>query len=237
MTSRSELRRLAVQAGEPMPEFPPVPPGADHPSAPGASTAASSSPPRGDAADRRAIEGDAPSPLAPAPEAQSPALGAPGSSSALRPRLSGGGPDSSPEGEASECAPASPSGSTARTWTVELPAGLRLLSLNGREHWSARNRAAQSLKKAAWAMTVNAKVPRLERIGVQVLYDPPDRRRRDHDNLGATLKPLIDGIVAAGVVSDDDTGHVAPPLCEITGTVHPRGRLRIVISELAGSPA
>jgi hypothetical protein len=137
----------------------------------------------------------------------------------------------SPEGGASEHAPASPSGSTARTWTMELPAGLGLLSLNGREHWAARNRAAQALKKAAWAMTVSAKVPRLERIGVRVLYDPPDRRRRDHDNLAATLKPLIDGIVAAGVVGDDDTGHVAPPRCEITGTVYPRGRLRIVITE------
>lgn len=120
---------------------------------------------------------------------------------------------------------------------MEFPAGLSLLSLNGREHWAARNRKARALKDAATVLVRAARVPALERITVTVLYDPPDRRRRDHDNLMATYKPLADGIVAAGVVPDDDTAHVAPPHCEVTGTVVPRGRLRMIITEAAPAGA
>lgn len=110
--SRSELRRLAIQQGEPMPEFLPMPPGADHPSAPGAESDAPF-PARDGAAAERAIEGVPPSPLAPAPEAQPPALGAPGPSSpSMHPPHDEGGPDSSPEGGESLAAAASPSGST-----------------------------------------------------------------------------------------------------------------------------
>lgn len=41
-----------------------------------------------------------------------------------------------------------------------------------------------------------------------------------------------DGIVVAGVVPDDTPEYVVPGHCRITETVHPRGRLRIVITEV-----
>jgi crossover junction endodeoxyribonuclease RusA len=40
----------------------------------------------------------------------------------------------------------------------------------------------------------------LDRLDVTVLAYPPDRRARDLDNL---LKPLVDSIMAAGVMPDD----------------------------------
>ena len=43
-------------------------------------------------------------------------------------------------------------GAPPRMWTLELPAGLKVLSLNGRIHWSEQRRRAAELKKAAWAM-------------------------------------------------------------------------------------
>jgi crossover junction endodeoxyribonuclease RusA len=145
-------------------------------------------------------------------------------------------PATDPEGVA--CSdPAAPSGPILRQWAIEFPAGLQLLSMNGREHHMARHRKAQALKDAAIVMTRKARVPRLERIRIAVYYDPPDRRHRDHDNLFATAKHLSDGIVKAGVVPDDTPEYVVPGHCEITDTVVPRGRLRMVITEVPGGAA
>ncbi|WP_162786781.1 hypothetical protein [Janibacter anophelis] len=52
------------------------------------------------------------------------------------------------------------------------------------------------------------------------MYEPPDRRRRDEDNLFATLKPLADGLVDAGVVADD-TPDLMRKECRITDPVQP----------------
>lgn len=120
-----------------------------------------------------------------------------------------------------------------RSWEVALPPGMELLSLNGREHWAARNRTFQSLKKAAWAMLVNARIPALELVTVRVVYEPPDRRPRDPDNLAATVKPLVDAVVAARIIPDDTSAHVAWAHAEISGEVRRPSRLRIIITEVA----
>lgn len=133
--------------------------------------------------------------------------------------------------------------SAGQGWTIELPAGLALLSLNDRDHWATRNRTYQSLKKAAWAMTLNARMPRLERVTVTLVYDPPDRRHRDADNLAATLKAVVDGIVASGRIGPgvparpglgDDSRYVPAVSMEISGETFPRGRLRIIVREVTG---
>lgn len=140
----------------------------------------------------------------------------------------GGGPALDPPGGAAVTGPV-PSGGT--TWTVELPAGLKLLSQNDRLHWSARNRIYQEIKRAAWAVTINARVPRLGQVTIQGIYDPPDRRHRDGDNYMPSVKAATDGIVAAGRLCGDDKRYVIWSSCEI-GEQYPRGRLRIVIREI-----
>jgi hypothetical protein len=51
---------------------------------------------------------------------------------------------------------------------VELPAGLKVLSLNDRHHWAERARRAAALKKAAWAMALKVKIPPLESATITV---------------------------------------------------------------------
>jgi hypothetical protein len=84
-------------------------------------------------------------------------------------------------------------------------------------------------------------VPRLERIRVTVLYDPPpDGRHRDADNLAPTGKALLDGVALAvlpsygrrRIVPGDDSRHVARVSFEIGPEPFPRGRLRMIITEL-----
>lgn len=43
----------------------------------------------------------------------------------------------------------------------------------------------------------------VKRCVVSVAFGLPDKRNRDLDNLIASTKPLLDGIVAAGVIVDD----------------------------------
>jgi crossover junction endodeoxyribonuclease RusA len=121
-----------------------------------------------------------------------------------------------------------------RTYTLALPPGLKLLSLNDRIHFSERYRRSEALKKAAWAMAIHRKVPRLERVSIVVEYQPRDRRLRDPDNIAASAKAAIDGCRAAGVLPQDDSRHVTEVICRI-GEPYPLGRLVLHLTEVAAT--
>ena len=137
-----------------------------------------------------------------------------------------------PAGDALDADGASPD--RPRTYTIALPAGLKLLNLNDRGHWATRYRRSQDLKKAACVMALKAKVPRLGRVSVVAEYQPPDRRHRDADNPVASVKAAIDGIVAAGVLpSDESPRYVESVTCRI-GQPYPKGRLVLYVTEVPG---
>ncbi len=118
-----------------------------------------------------------------------------------------------------------------RTWSLELPFNAPL-NLNARQHWAVRAKAAAEWKDAAIVLARAAHIPHLQRFTVVLHYAPRDRRRRDVDNLVVALKPLVDGLVQAGVCEDDDhTRYVlsSPQICEPTGL---RGRLWIDVIDL-----
>jgi crossover junction endodeoxyribonuclease RusA len=125
---------------------------------------------------------------------------------------------------------------TGRTFTITLPAGMKLLSLNGREHWSERARRTEALKTAAWAVAHRANVPMLDRVSVVVEYQPPDRRRRDAENTcAASGKAAIDGLVAAGLLEDDACPrYITEITCRI-GELYPKGRLVLHITEVTAA--
>jgi crossover junction endodeoxyribonuclease RusA len=116
-------------------------------------------------------------------------------------------------------------------YVIELPPGLPLLNANQRLHWAVRNRHTQDIKDHAWARAKQAKVPVLGRVAITVEYQPPDRRRRDADNLAPTGKAAIDGLVLAGVLPDDDSKHVTAVSYQI-GEPFPFGRIVIRIQPL-----
>lgn len=133
-----------------------------------------------------------------------------------------------------------PSGetSTRRSWSLDLPPSPYTTS-NTREHWTARSELAAVWRKAAWALARQAKIPPCVRIRVELHFWPPDRRRRDPDNLvTGVLKPVVDGLVDAKVVPDDTAEYVtrAMPI------IHPaRGDRktvwRLVITDLSDQVA
>lgn len=62
-------------------------------------------------------------------------------------------------------------------------------------------------------------------LGIVILASPPDRRRRDLDNI---LKALLDSIAFAGVVEDDSQFDA---ICIVRQSPVKDGNLQIVICE------
>lgn len=83
------------------------------------------------------------------------------------------------------------------------------LSLNDRTHWAKKARISRELRNLAHALARSEKVPACDFATITLHYLPAQKRRRDDLNLMATLKPLVDGLVDAGCLPDDDTSHVA----------------------------
>lgn len=103
-----------------------------------------------------------------------------------------------------------------RTWTIRLPYTKPPLSLNDRMHWRKKASITKDIRQyvlqTAWYV-----IPACSAAEVELHYVPRDKRRRDRDNLVATLKPCMDGLVDAGVIPDDTpefltwTVHIDPP--------------------------
>jgi hypothetical protein len=114
--------------------------------------------------------------------------------------------------------------SAARSWTLPVMLG-RTLSANGRPHWRYRQAVTREWRTLAEAETRNASVPRLERAHITVEWLPPDRGRRDPNNVGPMSKAITDGIVDAGVLVDDDAEHLDGPDHRLGEIVPRRNRL------------
>lgn len=105
-----------------------------------------------------------------------------------------------------------PGTSKARRWTVavDVPWATEVVSMNARSHWTNTHRQIQALRArgAAVARAAQPSMPRFDKATVVVYMLFPDRRRRDIQNYHKTLKALIDGMVDAGLLPDDDSQHL-----------------------------
>lgn len=121
------------------------------------------------------------------------------------------------------------------SWTLELPFVVAP-SLNDRMNRWAKAKVVKEWREAACWLARAAKIPRARKVRVILHYVPKDDRRRDPDNLVAAMKPMVDGLVDAGVVPDDTAEYVDRGWPEIhpKGPPRPRGnRFWIEITRLS----
>lgn len=94
---------------------------------------------------------------------------------------------------------------------VELPWPPRELSPNAREgHWSVRRRASNSYRESAYWLTKSKAVDIVDseypvdgsQVLLQIQFFPPDKRKRDLDNMLASVKAGLDGIADALQIND-----------------------------------
>jgi crossover junction endodeoxyribonuclease RusA len=128
-----------------------------------------------------------------------------------------------------------------RIWTLPL-AFTKPLNLNDRPSISVGAMHARRKEVKAWRMHAAdlakaAGIPRLERFGAQLHYQPRDNRKRDTHNLARAMKPLVDGLVDGHVCVDDDTEHYRG----FEPVIHPArkgepGRIWLVVVDLSDEP-
>ena len=94
--------------------------------------------------------------------------------------------------------------------TLRLPPGA--LSPNARVPWAAKARATKRYREVAYLTALASRPKRPMRVAkVTSRFFFPTRRRRDRDNLLASLKPAFDGLADASVVADD-SGMIHMPV-------------------------
>jgi len=89
--------------------------------------------------------------------------------------------------------------------TITLPWPPKQLSPNARIHWSTRARHAKAYKAACYAIARQAGLTTpypAGKIALRLDFYAPARRRRDLDNLLASMKAGIDGVAWALGVDD-----------------------------------
>ena len=86
--------------------------------------------------------------------------------------------------------------------TVRLPWPPKELSPNARVHWARKAGVSQKYRQDARVLTLCEKKRHIEATCLHLTFCPPDKRRRDLDNMLASIKPGIDGIADALGVDD-----------------------------------
>ena len=87
----------------------------------------------------------------------------------------------------------------------------RALNPNKRLHHMQLYRAKRQAKDEAMALVYEHGRPGTpyEAAHITITWVAKDKRRRDPDNLFASMKPYIDGLVEAGLIEDDSAMHVS----------------------------
>lgn len=96
-------------------------------------------------------------------------------------------------------------------WRIDFSWDKAPLNLNDRTHWAVKaSKTRLVVADTRWLVRA-ARIPHLAGCTVQMHFEPADARRRDTDNLVATLKPICDAIVLEGVVPDDTPVFMSKP--------------------------
>lgn len=88
--------------------------------------------------------------------------------------------------------------------TITLPWPPRALNGHAKGHWRPKATATKKYRAVAHQWGRVKRVPKLPGAVLQFEFHPPDRRRRDIQNMPAMMKPAIDGV--ADAMGCDDNG-------------------------------
>lgn len=83
----------------------------------------------------------------------------------------------------------------------------QLLTANQRMHFHDKRRRTTYWRQLAAELVV----PQFTTARIVITFTLPERRRRDVANLYPTAKAIVDGLVDAGLLPDDNDNHLTGP--------------------------
>lgn len=119
---------------------------------------------------------------------------------------------------------------------VTLPIPFELISANKRMHWAVKAPKVREWRGAGYQL--GRSFSRRQRAHVLVEFDWPDKRRRDPANFHPTIKALIDGMIDAGLLPDDNDRYLdGPDARRAYDTVREPGQEKLVMLRITVSDA
>ena len=88
---------------------------------------------------------------------------------------------------------------------IELPWPPHQLNPNKRLHWAVKRKFTKGYRASCFFAVIDANIEGFEpgeRLPVKVTFHPPDRRKRDRDNMIAAFKAGQDGLADALGIDD-----------------------------------
>lgn len=88
---------------------------------------------------------------------------------------------------------------------ISLPWPPKELNPNARAHFRTKAAAVKAYREQAHWLTIAAPVPLIretDELLLSIVFYPPDKRRRDLDNMLSSIKAGLDGIADALLVND-----------------------------------
>ena len=119
-------------------------------------------------------------------------------------------------------------------WLVNLPFEVPL-SLNDRGMPQVNWARKAKWRKVACECLLEAGIPRCERVRLTLFYVPKVNRRHDEDNLVASMKPVADAMVDAGIIPDDTSEYLERvwPVYTPKDPLRTNGRVMIQIERIS----
>lgn len=114
--------------------------------------------------------------------------------------------------------------------TIDIPEH-EWLTANGRYHWAVKAKRTKALRAKAARAAIQLRTFTRAHVTAFIAY--PRGGRVDPANANPTVKAIIDGIVDAGALPDDDTSHLIGPDFRVDQPTKVKGlhRVRLVFTD------
>lgn len=129
------------------------------------------------------------------------------------------------------------------TWTLNLPHPRppKGLSANDRCHWRVKAKATAEVRNLVVALARSARIPKLQRIQVDVVWVVTDKRKRDADGPDPMCKAIYDAIgsdrgVSAHIVADDSPEWMVKPRLRIELRPEDTPHFEITVTDISHRP-
>lgn len=110
--------------------------------------------------------------------------------------------------------------------TIVLEPPCALINANDRLHFQAKAKLTRTWRDLA-RLSARGTLTGFHHAHITVTYRFPTNHRREVSNLQPTSKAIVDGLVDAGVLVDDDDDHVTGP---DNRRERPNGSLRVTVT-------